>query len=95
MILKGGSNISTQGTIGPWSEHTQSPRPTLLFLILFSKEVLLNNGINEQVLYANTMHVLKGSHLLEYNIASFADGIYYYSMEYEGERIIKKMTIQK
>ncbi|NLE62548.1 MAG: T9SS type A sorting domain-containing protein [Bacteroidales bacterium] len=52
-------------------------------------------SINGQVLYYNIMHVLKGNHQIEHNIASFADGIYYYSMEYEGERIIKKMTIQK
>ncbi|HOS16236.1 MAG TPA: T9SS type A sorting domain-containing protein, partial [Bacteroidales bacterium] len=51
--------------------------------------------ITGQVLYAKDIPSLAGTHLLELETKQFADGIYYYSMEYQGQRIVKKMTIQK
>jgi hypothetical protein len=36
-----------------------------------------------------------GDHLIELNVADWADGVYFYSIEFEGERIIKKMVISK
>jgi hypothetical protein len=36
-----------------------------------------------------------GDHLIELNVSDWADGIYFYSIEFEGERIIKKMIISK
>jgi hypothetical protein len=100
VIYKKENNISTQDK-DSWTLGQNIPNPAQSSLVIPYTVPREGNiifkimSINGQVLYSNTMHVLKGNHQIEYNIASFADGIYYYSMEYEGERIIKKMTIQK
>ena len=52
-------------------------------------------SINGQILYTSEMQVLAGSHLLDFDATALSSGIYYYSMEYQGQRIVKKMTIQK
>lgn len=36
-----------------------------------------------------------GDHLIELNVADWANGVYFYSIEFEGERIVKKMIISK
>lgn len=36
-----------------------------------------------------------GDHMIELNVAEWADGVYFYSIEFEGERIVKKMIISK
>jgi hypothetical protein len=51
--------------------------------------------ITGQVLYSRDIPSAAGSHSLEFDTQHLAGGIYYYSMEYHGQRIIKKMTIQK
>ena len=51
--------------------------------------------ISGQVLYAENIHGLSGSHYVELSTESLAAGIYYYSMEYEGQTIVKKLTVQK
>ena len=52
-------------------------------------------SVSGQSLYQNTIQVSSGMHEIELNIADFANGIYYYSMEYKGSTIVKKITIQK
>ena len=52
-------------------------------------------SINGQVLYKESINAANGSQELNFNTSMLASGIYYYSMEYQGQRIVKKMTIQK
>jgi hypothetical protein len=51
--------------------------------------------ISGQVIYSKSLDVLSGSHLLEIDIENLSNGIYYYSMEYQGTTITKKMNILK
>ncbi|MFA7102769.1 MAG: T9SS type A sorting domain-containing protein, partial [Bacteroidales bacterium] len=51
--------------------------------------------ITGQVLHSQDIPSAAGSHSLEFDTQHLAGGIYYYSMEYQGQRIVKKMTIQK
>jgi len=51
--------------------------------------------INGQLLYQENINAIEGSQELEFNTENFASGIYYYSVEYKGQRMVKKMTIQK
>jgi hypothetical protein len=51
--------------------------------------------ITGQVLYAKTIQSMAGDYSITFDTQSLADGIYYYSMEYEGQRIVRKMTIQR
>ncbi len=52
-------------------------------------------SVSGQVLYQKEMKSVQGNHTLLVDIDFLANGIYYYSMEYEGRTIVKKMTIQK
>ena len=54
-----------------------------------------STSVSGQTLYTENLEVTAGSHMLEINIDMLANGIYYYSMQYKGQRLIKKMTIQK
>ncbi|MDD4210051.1 MAG: T9SS type A sorting domain-containing protein, partial [Bacteroidales bacterium] len=52
-------------------------------------------SINGQLLYKEDINASAGSQYLELNTDNLSNGIYYYSMEYKGQRIVKKLTIQK
>jgi hypothetical protein len=48
-----------------------------------------------QVLHVERRDAYLGRNEIEFNTLNLADGVYYYSMEYKGERLVKKMTIRK
>jgi len=52
-------------------------------------------SINGQVLYQKEMQATAGNHSIVLDIDFLSNGIYYYSMEYAGRTIVKKMTINK
>ncbi|OQA45656.1 MAG: hypothetical protein BWY47_01980 [Bacteroidetes bacterium ADurb.Bin302] len=52
-------------------------------------------SISGQILYNREIPCLAGEHVLEFDTQNLANGIYYYWMEYQGQSIVKKMTIQK
>jgi len=51
--------------------------------------------IARQVLHSQDIPSSAGAHSMEFDTQHLAGGIYYYSMEYQGQRIVKKMTVQK
>ena len=51
--------------------------------------------ITGQLIYRQDIPSAAGSHAIDFDTQHLAGGIYYYSMEYQGQRIVKKMTIQK
>jgi hypothetical protein len=50
-------------------------------------------GMNGQVLYREEVAAEAGSGDLRVNLSGFAAGVYYYSVEYRGERIVRKMNV--
>jgi hypothetical protein len=52
-------------------------------------------SISGQELLIETIEALAGHHQIELNIEQLSDGIYYYSIDYQGQRFVKKMTVQK
>jgi hypothetical protein len=52
-------------------------------------------SISGQVLYQKEMQATAGNHSLVLDIDFLSNGIYYYSMEYAGRTIVKKMTVNK
>ena len=52
-------------------------------------------GMNGQVLYREDVNAEAGSGNLRVNLSDLAAGVYYYSVEYRGERIVKKMNVTR
>lgn len=52
-------------------------------------------SINGQLLYKESIQAVSGSNKVEIDINDLSNGIYYYSMEYNGQTIVKKMNVVK
>jgi hypothetical protein len=50
-------------------------------------------SISGQLLFAKTVETLFGRHHLELNSSALAPGIYFYSMEFKGQRLVKRMSV--
>ena len=51
-------------------------------------------SISGQVLYTTSEKVQSGDHQIEINTSAFAVGVYFYSMEFNGQRLTKRMSKQ-
>ncbi|MDR1182163.1 MAG: T9SS type A sorting domain-containing protein, partial [Bacteroidales bacterium] len=51
------------------------------------------HSVSGQLLYSKTIETPSGKQSLELNTSTFAAGIYFYSIEYKGQRIVKRMMI--
>jgi hypothetical protein len=52
------------------------------------------HNVSGQLLYSKTIEAANGKQSLELNTSSFAAGIYFYSIEYKGQRLVKRMSVQ-
>jgi hypothetical protein len=52
-------------------------------------------GVNGQLLYNKKETAFSGDNQVELNISDYASGIYLYTMEYKGQRIVKKMSVRR
>ncbi|MBO7625717.1 MAG: T9SS type A sorting domain-containing protein, partial [Bacteroidales bacterium] len=50
-------------------------------------------GMNGQVLYREDINAEAGSGSIRVNLSDLAAGVYYYSVEYRGERVVRKMNV--
>jgi hypothetical protein len=51
------------------------------------------HSVSGQLLYSETIEAASGKHSIELNTNTFAAGIYFYSIEYKGQRLVKRMMI--
>ena len=51
-------------------------------------------SISGQLLYTEQESVPLGEHQIELNLSDYASGVYFYTMEYNGRRISKRMTVK-
>jgi hypothetical protein len=49
--------------------------------------------ISGQELFNQVVETTSGKHSIDLNITSLASGIYFYSMEFKGQRIVKRMNV--
>jgi hypothetical protein len=57
-------------------------------------EVLFHvHSITGQLLYSQTIKATRGTNNIELNTSTFAAGVYFYSMEYKGRRLIRQLII--
>ena len=52
-------------------------------------------SVTGQILYTEEFESVAGENSIEFNTESLSSGIYFYSMTFNGQRIVKKMTIEK
>jgi hypothetical protein len=57
------------------------------------KVVFYVHSVSGQLLYSQTIEAASGKQSLELNTSTFAVGIYIYSIEYKGQRLVKRMMI--
>jgi hypothetical protein len=50
-------------------------------------------SITGQSLYSKTIETERGTNSIELNTSTFAAGVYFYSMEYKGQRLVKQLII--
>ncbi|MDR0605151.1 MAG: T9SS type A sorting domain-containing protein [Bacteroidales bacterium] len=51
------------------------------------------HSISGQLLYSKTINTEHGTNSIELNTNTFAAGVYFYSMEYKGQRLVKQLII--
>jgi hypothetical protein len=51
-------------------------------------------SISKQLLYVKSIETERGTHSIELNTSTFAAGVYFYSIEYKGQRLVKRMSIK-
>ncbi len=50
-------------------------------------------GVNGQLIFSKEIHAMAGENVYELDVNNLAAGIYYYAMEYKGQRLVKKMNV--
>jgi hypothetical protein len=86
-----GSNIFTLGQNIP---NPANNRTRIDYSIPESGKVVFHvHSISGQLLYSKTIEAVHGKQSLELNTNTFAAGIYFYSIEYKGQRLVKRMMI--
>jgi hypothetical protein len=50
--------------------------------------------VTGQTLMRKIVDAVSGVHSVEFDVTNLAAGIYYYSMDYNGQKIVKKMNVQ-
>jgi hypothetical protein len=51
------------------------------------------HSISGQLLYSETINTKHGTNSIELNTSTFAAGVYFYSMEYKGQRLVRQLII--
>ncbi len=66
------------------------------YSIPVSGEVIFDiHSISGQLLYTKVLQTESGQHTIEINTSNCAAGIYFYSMEFNGQKISKRMSIKR
>jgi hypothetical protein len=52
-------------------------------------------SVSGQLLYSQTIEVVSGKNSIAFNTDTLAAGIYIYSIEYKGQRLVKRMSVQR
>jgi hypothetical protein len=88
----GAANIFTLGQNIP-NPATNSTR--IDYSVPEAGEVMFHvHSISGQLLYSQTIDTKRGTNSIELNTSTFAAGVYFYSMEYKGQRLVRQLIIK-
>jgi hypothetical protein len=94
-----GTGIAITGAINVFALGQNIPNPAnnstrIDYSIPEVGEVVFHvHSISGQLLYSKTIEAARGIHSLELNTSTFAAGVYFYSMEYKGQKHVKQLII--
>ncbi len=95
----GVSTINPQGASFTMEQNIPNPakgNTIINYTIPQDGEILFQlYSISGQLLYTKQESVPLGEHQIELNLSNYAAGIYFYTMEYKGRRISKRMSITR
>jgi hypothetical protein len=92
--------IETLKSIGGFTLYQNIPNPAnsstrIDYSIPESgKVVFYVHSISGQLLYSQTIESSSGKQSVELNTSTFAAGIFFYSIEYKSQRLVKRMIVQ-
>jgi hypothetical protein len=91
--------ISPMGSTNTFTLGQNIPNPAtnttrIDYSVPEAGEVIFHvHSISGQLLYSKTIEAARGTNSIELNTSLFAAGIYIYSMEYKGQRLIRQLII--
>ncbi|MDD4210693.1 MAG: T9SS type A sorting domain-containing protein, partial [Bacteroidales bacterium] len=59
------------------------------------KVKLTLTDVNGKVVYKTNVKAMAGTNSFEINTQNLSSGIYFYKVEYQGEHIVKKLTVER
>ena len=98
--VQGGVGVS-EALTSQWTLGQNIPNPAMqttripYFLPESGAVTLHIMGMNGQVLYKESVYAETGSGEWTVDVSGLSAGIYYYSMEYKGQRIVRKMNVTR
>ena len=90
------TRVSDVFTLGQNIPNPAKNTTMIEYSIPSSGEVLFTiQTVSGQILQTQTLQSESGKHAIELNTNDFAAGIYFYSMEYKGQKFVKRMSVKK
>jgi hypothetical protein len=88
--------VSDVFTLGQNIPNPAKDNTMIEYSIPLSGEVVFKvQSVSGQILYTQTLQSESGKHVIELKTSDLAAGIYFYSMEYKGQKLVKRMSIKK
>jgi hypothetical protein len=93
-----GINQTGKGNVFTLGQNIPNPanNSTLInYSIPEAGEVIFHvHSISGQLLYSKTIETEHGNQSIKLNTSTFAAGVYFYSIEYKGQKLVKRMNVQ-
>jgi hypothetical protein len=87
--------VSEGFTVGQNIPNPAKNSTKIAYNIPASGEVIFNvQTVSGQVLHTEVRQSDAGKQFIEFNTTGFAAGIYFYSIEYQGQKIVKRMSVK-
>jgi hypothetical protein len=94
-----GVGIASTGTTNAFTLGQNIPNPAtnstrIDYSVPEAGEIVFHvHSITGQLLYSKPIEASRGTHSIELNTSTFAAGVYFYSMEYKGQRLVRQLII--
>ncbi|MDR0604311.1 MAG: right-handed parallel beta-helix repeat-containing protein [Bacteroidales bacterium] len=98
-VTKKDVGITPTGAINAFTLGQNIPNPAtnstrIDYSVPEAGEVIFHvHSIHGQLLYSKTIDTKRGTNSIELNTTTFAAGVYFYSMEYKGQRLVRQLII--